>query len=178
MLRGGSGGPGAGGAPRHAHPPSFALLLRELEETKERLVAFAQVQCSTFHSMALRGMVWTLCVCSVIKLCALRTDSGYSCPHTVLPLDVLCATHGCVHCVQAHAINVGRAESSITKIGRFLDGTLTKLLWGSEPSGSSNTAGATGGTAAAGGSLPGGLASEYDWADVTTDMACTGGRWL
>lgn len=31
---------------------------------------------------------------------------------------------------QVHSLNVSHSESSITKIGRFLDGTLNKLLWG------------------------------------------------
>lgn len=46
---------------------------------------------------------------------------------------MLCVVVQCLcTCVplQAHSINVSRSESSITKIGRFLDGTLNKLLWG------------------------------------------------
>mmetsp|Transcript_17890 Transcript_17890/g.46817 ORF Transcript_17890/g.46817 Transcript_17890/m.46817 type:complete len:1287 (+) Transcript_17890:1468-5328(+) len=37
----------------------------------------------------------------------------------------------------AHSINVSRSESSITKIGRFLDGKLNKLLWGAHEQGAS-----------------------------------------
>lgn len=67
-------------------------------------------------------------------------------PVHLLLLDPTAATF-CT--LQAHNINIGRHESSITKIGRFLDGTLTKLLWGSEASGQGNSgAGTCGGWAA------------------------------
>ncbi|GIM04732.1 hypothetical protein Vretimale_9230 [Volvox reticuliferus] len=60
-----------------------------------------------------------------------------------------------MHFAQANSINLHhqRPESTITKVGRFLDGTINKLLWGGEqidggtPAGGGGAAGGGGGTA-------------------------------